>query len=292
MKRISLSVVISIFWTGYAQAAPLTFNTALPVSQGEFVFREQFVVIQSDGTSGLGRDRTETDLVSTLVYGITPDLAIFGTAPYTNKKLESSTGATHKSQGLGDSKVFARYTVYTDDFQGGSFRIAPFAGLKVPTGKDDKRDNLGLLPVSVQAGTGSWDIFGGLVATYGTVDWELDGQIGYQENPEANNFESGDIARADVSFQYRLFPQTLSSNTDYFINGVLEANLIKKGRNKIAGIFDLNSGGTTLFLVPGLQYVSERYIAEISVQIPVAQNLNGTALENDFIFRTGFRINF
>ncbi len=292
MKRISLPLVICVFWAGYAQAAPLTFNTALPVSQGEFIFREQFVVIQSGNASGLGRDRTETDLVSTLVYGITPDLAIFGTVPYTNRTLESTTGTTRKSQGLGDSKFFARYTIYTDDFQGGSFRIAPFAGLKVPTGKDDKRDSLGVLPVSAQAGTGSWDVFGGLVATYGTVDWELDGQIGYQKNSEANNFESGNIARADISFQYRLFPETLSSNTDYFVNGVLEANLIKKDRNKVAGVSDFDSGGTTLFLVPGLQYVSERYIAEISLQIPVAQNLNGTALENDFIFRTGFRINF
>ncbi len=146
--------------------------------------------------------------------------------------------------------------------------------------------------MSVQVGTGSWDVFGGLVATYGTVDWEVDGQIGYQKNSEANDFESGDIARADISFQYRLLPETLSSSTDYFLNGVLEVNLIKKDRNKVAGLSDLNSGGTTLFLVPGLQYVSERYIVEISLQIPMAQNLNGAALENDFIFRTGFRINF
>ncbi len=54
MNRIFLPLVICVFWVGYAQAAPLTFNTALPVSQGEFIFREQFVVIQSDDTSELG----------------------------------------------------------------------------------------------------------------------------------------------------------------------------------------------------------------------------------------------
>jgi len=28
------------------------------------------------------------------------------------------------------------------------------------------------------------------------------------------------------------------------------------------------------------------------VQLPVVQDLNGTALENDYIFRTGVRFNF
>ena len=268
MKKTMAMMTVLMAWNGTALAAPLTFNTALPVSRGEFIVREQLVINESKGS------RTETSIVSTLVYGVTPDFALFGTMPYTN----IDTG-TADMQGMGDSKMFGRYTVYTDDFQGGTFRIAPFAGVKLPTNQDN-------------TGTDSWDMFGGLVATYGSVAWEVDGQISYQANTEANNFEAGDIARADASLQYRLFPATLTATTDSFINGVLEANLIHKDKNKASGIENQNSGGTTLFLVPGLQYATERYVLEAGLQIPVIQNLNGTALENDYILHTGFRINF
>jgi hypothetical protein len=87
-------------------------------------------------------------------------------------------------------------------------------------------------------------------------------------------------------------PTTLSADTDSFINGVLEANLLYQDNHETGGVDNPNSGGATLFLVPGLQYAAERYIVEIGVQLPVIQHLNGTALENDYILRTGFRINF
>jgi hypothetical protein len=47
-----------------------------------------------------------------------------------------------------------------------------------------------------------------------------------------------------------------------------------------------------VFLSPGLQYVTKRWIVEGVVQLPVVQNLHGTALENDYVLRAGFRFNF
>jgi hypothetical protein len=38
--------------------------------------------------------------------------------------------------------------------------------------------------------------------------------------------------------------------------------------------------------------VTKRWVAEAIVQLPVAQNLNGAALEDDVIVRAGFRVNF
>jgi len=43
---------------------------------------------------------------------------------------------------------------------------------------------------------------------------------------------------------------------------------------------------------PGAQYITKRWIVEGAVQIPVSQDLNGTALENDFIARASARFNF
>ena len=285
-----------LFWAGVAWGAPITFNTALPVAEDEFIFRGQFVFDQSgDDPSGADRDRQVFAAVSVLGYGVTSDLALFGVLPYVDKNLEiTSMGVrrTRDTSGIGDLTLFGRYTVFKDDIPGRTFRIAPFAGVELPTGEDDEIDGFGRLPPSVQLGSGSVDPFGGLVATYQTLDFEIDAQASYKVNTEANNFELGDVARFDASFQYRLWPRSLGSGVPGFLYGVFEGNLIHQNKNQSNGTKNPNSGGTTLFLMPGLQYVTQRWIVEGGVQIPVFQDLNGTALEKDYIVRFGFRFNF
>ena len=289
---VVLALVI-FAWPGATEAAPETFNTALPVAKGEFVFREQVVLDQSgDDPSGAGRDRTAFSAISVLGYGVNSDLALFGVVPYVDKRLEFSSAPTRSARGLGDISLFGRYTAFKRNFRGGNFRIAPFAGVELPTGDDDESDSFGLLPASVQPGSGSWDPFGGIVTTYQTLDFQIDAQASYKANRLANGFEFGDIARLDGSLQYRLWPRELKGGAPGFVYGILEANLIHQDKNRNGGVDDPNSNGTRLFLVPGLQYVTKRWIIEAAVQLPVFQDLNGTALENDYIFRAGFRLNF
>ncbi|MCH8155707.1 MAG: transporter, partial [Proteobacteria bacterium] len=90
----------------------------------------------------------------------------------------------------------------------------------------------------------------------------------------------------------RLWPRELGSGVPGFLYGVLEANLIHRDKDQVSGTNDPDSGGLSLFILPGLQYVTKRWIVETGVQIPVVQDLNGTALEKDTIFRAGFRLNF
>ncbi len=291
-----LTCLFAIGWIIPVQAAPQTFNTALPVAEGEFVFREQFVLDQSgDDPSSADRDRTAWALISVLGYGATADLALFGIVPYVDKSLEATQGGVRRERsasGLGDASLFGRYTVYKRDWPGRTLRVAPFVGLELPTGEDDERDGSGRLPPSVQPGSGSWDPFGGLVLTYQTLEFQVDAQASYKANTEANGFEFGDVARLDGSLQYRLWPRELGAGVPGFLYGVLEANLIHQDKNQAGGKNDPNSGGLSLFVLPGLQYVTKRWIVEAGVQIPVVQDLNGTALEKDYIFRAGFRFNF
>ncbi len=291
-----LACILATGWAAAAHAAPETFNTALPVAEGEFVFREQFILDQSgDDPSGADRDRTAWVLVSVLGYGATSDLALFGVVPYVDKSLDITQGGTRRTRsasGLGDISLFGRYTVFKRDWPGRTLRVAPFAGLELPTGDDDETDSLGRLPPSVQPGSGSWDPFGGLVLSYQTLDFEVDAQASYRANTNANDFEFGDVARLDGALQYRLWPPELGSGVPGFLYGVLEANLIHRDKNRAGGINDPDSGGLSLFILPGLQYVTKRWIVETGVQIPVVQDLNGTELEKDTIFRAGFRLNF
>lgn len=282
---------------GLTRAAPQTFNTALPVAEGNYVFREQvFVRNASDDPGPADRDLDVAGAVSVLGYGVTSDLTLFGAVPYLDKELELDGPGGRRlerdSSGFGDARLFARYTVFHDDARGRTFRVAPFFGVEVPTGDDDERDRFGRLPQPLQSGSGSWDPFAGLVVTYQTLDYVLDAQIAYQANTEANDFEFGDEARLDGSIQYRLWPRELRGGVPGFLYVVLEANLIHRQENEVGGAHDADSGGTQLFVAPGLQYVERRWIVEGIVQVPMAQDLNGAALEDDFIARVGLRINF
>ncbi len=295
MKRYCLLML----WVGVHQlawTAPITFNTALPVAKNEFIFRQQFIVNQSGHDPGnSNRDRTAWASLSVLGYGVSSQLALFGVLPYVNKRLDvtvSGQRINRQQDGLGDVSLFARYTLFKRDWPGRTLRIAPFAGFKAPTGSDTASEHFGRLPPSVQSGTGSWDGFGGLVATWQTLDYEVDGQISYRGNTQANGFRAGDQLRLDASLQYRLWPQSLTGNIPGFFYAVLESNLSFRKKNRVNHQSDQNSGGTQWFLTPGLQYVTQRWVIEAAVQVPVVQQLNGQALENDFIVRAGFRFNF
>ncbi len=282
--------------TGQAWGAPITFNTALPVAKGEYLFREQYIVNQSgDDPSGAGRDRRAQTMVSVLAYGVNSKLALFGVLPYRDNELQLTVGGqrrTRAASGFGDLTMFGRYTVVQHDRPGRNFRVAIFGGVKAPTGEDDANDAFGLLPASVQLGSGSWDPLAGVVLTYQTLKYQVDGQFSYQARNEANNFEAGDVTRLDASWQYRLRPRTFTGGLPNFLYGIIELNLIHQGKNRVNGSTDTNSGGTRLFLAPGVQYVTKRWIAEGAVQLPISQDLNGTALENDYIARVSFRFNF
>jgi len=113
---VCLSLIVLGLSAGTALAAPITFNTALPVGKGEFVNRELSVLTRSgDDPSGAERDVYVNALVSVLGYGISGDLAVFGVLPYVDKELQTTIGGTRvtrSSEGFGDVSLFARYTFF------------------------------------------------------------------------------------------------------------------------------------------------------------------------------------
>jgi len=288
--------IVAIAWIDNAWSGPITFNSAIGLAENEFVLREQVVLNQSgDDPSGSDRDRTSQQIVSVLGYAFSSDFMLIGVLPYIDNELDINVTGIRQNRNvndLGDLRLFGRYTLFRKNWPGGTFRISPFAGLEMPTGEDNEQDTLGNLPANIQPSSGSWDPFGGIVLTYQTLDFELDTAFSYQANTEANDFKFGDVARFDASLQYRLWPRKFKGGVPGFLYGVFETNLVYKNKNKALSVNDANSGGTTLFLAPGIQYVTRRWVVETALQIPVIQDLNGTALENDFIFRAGFRVNF
>lgn len=279
-----------------ALAAPITLDTALPVAMGEGLLQIQSIYMRSTGDhTPMNRSLTVWAFPSVLGYGVTEKLALFGIFPVLDKKIDVTTSAgriRRGDSGGGDSTFIARYTVWNQDRQGETMRMAPFLALKAPTGEDAKEDAFGRLPQPLQLGSGSWDTTAGIVATWQTLSRQIDASASYAFKTEANNFRFGDVARLDVSYQHRLWPRELGEGVPGFVYGVLESNFNWEDKSRVGGVKDNDSGGATWYLTPGIEYVTRRLVAEAAVQVPVVQELNGNALENDYIVILGIRGNF
>lgn len=294
--RFAAAVALAIGAIGAASAAPVTFDTALPVAEGEWLWREQFIALRADDAGPGDREMNVFGGLTAFGYGLSSDWTLFAAVPYLDRELELTLPDGRRierdSAGIGDARLFARYTLFRDDAPGRTFRVAPFAGLQLPSGENRRRDRFGRLPGPLQPGSGAVSPFAGLVATWQQLDFEVDVSAGYQANTEADGFEFGDEARLDASFQYRLWPRRLGRGLPGFLYGVVESNLIHQDRNRIAGVADEDSGGTSWLIAPGLQYATRRWVLEAVVQVPLVQNLHGAALKQDYTVRAGFRFAF
>ena len=272
---LALYFTVSVSW-----AAPIATNTALPLSTDEFIIRQQFVMTRSsDRIFGARREVDRFESRTVLGYGATSKLALFGVLPLVD--INREFGDISASEfGLGDAALFARYEVYRSDQPGRTLRIAPFAGVRLPTGRDGT------------TGDGSVDVFGGVIATFASTQWVLDTQLRYDLNREADGFERGDSVSFETSFQYRLAPGRVTQETNAFVFGVLEFSANHYERNRLGGVTDPNSGGFQLYLTPGLQYATRRWIADFGVKVPIVNDLNGTALEPDYSILASIRFNF
>ncbi len=188
-------------------AAPINSNVALPVRKGGFVFRSQIRWLRAtDDPTSLNREVNVVAIPNVLVYGATPDLALFAIFPYFFRNVESTDPSSGEridknDSGIGDLTLLARYTVYARDYPSGTARFAPLAGIKLPTGNDE------LEPIT----TDSVDFQLGGVST---VTWdfgrhEIDADVIYRIKTEAENFEKGDDLVYDLAYEFRVYPWTL-----------------------------------------------------------------------------------
>lgn len=289
-KKPLISLIFTLSLTGgFATAAPINTNTALPVHEGEFLWREQASFLKAKDST---RDKEVITVSSVFVYGVTEKLAFIGTVPYVDKSLKEN-GVERGDSGLGDSTLLARYEIYHLDRPAETFRAQALAGLKFPTGEDDESDEQGRLPQTLQLGSGSYDPVVGGVFTWQTQQWQVDLDSVYKINTEANDFQFGDVLSHNASLQYRIWPQELpEQGNPSFTYGVLELNGVWARRNEMNDSDIADSGGYTLFISPGLQYVTMRWITEVSIQLPVIQDLNGDQVKTDYILSAGFRAQF
>lgn len=278
--------------TGPAAAGAVTFNTALPVARDVFVTRLQGIHRERDDDIAGGREVDVDGAVAALGYGFTADWTGIAITSYLDKELtvDGPAGTVRRrADGLGDTTLLARYTALERNMPGGLFRIAPIAGLIVPTGESDERDALGEAPRALQPGAGSWGAVGGVIVTRQTLDWEFDAALTATTRGRDEGFEPGDEIELDASYQYRLpWP---ARGAGAFSYAVLENKGIHRDDDVIGGA-RVDNGGTEWRITPGLQYVTRRWVAEAAVELPAADDLPDTALRDEAFWHVGVRFNF
>lgn len=224
---------------------------------------------------------------TSLAYGVTEDFQVGATIGYyrgtdffaaeldANGTPEVADADPH---GLTDLWLQGKYRFVHDEL--GS--LALIAGIKLPTGNDDQRLSNGeKLEPSSQPGTGAFDEQAGLAwSRFLTPNLTIDASSIYTLRGEHAGFTVGDRFDAGVALAYRL-TDAITAFPNWSVFG--EANVVWLGKDDDHGTKNGNSGGTTLYLTPGVRVRFDKSAAlTLAPSFPVYQGLNGEQVETRF----------
>ncbi|MFQ5584329.1 MAG: transporter [Calditrichia bacterium] len=202
-------------------------------------------------------------------------------APFVSIRTRT-TAEDISSSGLGDIRLFGKLLLYQRDRKLETFRVATKVGIKLPTGNKDKSPALG---------NGSTDYFFTIVAGWikNRIGIYLEGI--YNLNTSKDQVDFGNSFSYNLAFGYRLLPAIYDVYPSPQLNGFLEINGSATAKSNIDNVTNENSGGTTIYLSPGLQYIGgRRWLIETSFQYPVINQPFGIQLAADWSFSLGTRI--
>ncbi|MCI0694831.1 transporter [candidate division KSB1 bacterium] len=214
-------------------------------------------------------------------YNLTDDFQIAGIFPYVNANL-NTRGPNLSSSGLGDIQFFAKYAFYKRDRKNETFRAAGRVNVKLPTGDEKAAPALG---------SGSTDYTFSAVAGWIKRRAGVYLEGGYALNTSNGGVDYGNGIAYDLALGYRLLPAVYETYPSPQLNAFLEINGATTAKNKVNGVADANSGGTTIFLSPGLQYIGGRlWLVEASFQYPIIDEPNGLQLGTAWTASLGLRL--
>ncbi len=282
--RVVTALLTMALGTGIAEAAGINTDVALPVHQGGFVFRGQlrYQRLANDPTA-LGRETTVWAAPLVVVYGVTSRTTVIGALPYIFESSKSNpVGAPVEDhrRGLADLRLLIRQTVFVRDGVQRTSRLGLLGGIEIPSGSEGFSSN-----------TTQYLLGGVYTLQHGRHELDVDNV--WKLNGEADSVDAGDEYQADAAYQLRVAPWNWpESGTPAQVYGVLEANWSTRQRSSAGGARVADSGGSLLFLSPGLQLVTRQVIYEASLQIPVIRDLNGSQLEPNLGASLGLRVNY
>ncbi len=174
-------------------------------------------------------------------------------------------------RGIGDIRVVGRYQFSPETATSGAYGLR--LGLKLPTGSIDQRNADGITAErSLQPGTGTTDaILGGYYRgpAFKNAEWYAS-LVAQAAMDSYRDYKPGDRLGADLGLNVPLSGA---------LTGTVQLNMLLKGRDEGAAAEPEDSGGSYLFLSPGVSWAVSRSVALYAfVQIPLYQRVNGVQL--------------
>jgi muramoyltetrapeptide carboxypeptidase len=195
------------------------------------------------------------------------------------------------NSGLGDILALVRYRVWDKMTESSVVAAAFTAGFKTPTGSVGATDANGIrLDAHLQSGTGSWDpMLGGNVfvsedAWAGTVN-----VLAAFPGAGANGYRFGTTLNYDLTAAFNAVYSTATRPGLFLTVGLTGETTAKESAD---GVVDDNTGGTTLWAVPGLRVDLSNVIVDAGVHVPVYRRLNGDQLAGTIRATAGVQYHF
>jgi len=207
-------------------------------------------------------------------YGLGNGFDVRLVMPIISKKLSLTIPQNYKvaklsNSGIGDISIIGRYSLLNQK-KGDPLFLSIGAGIKVPTGKTDKKFKTpkGNLAVpQLQNGTGSVDFIIEAGATKILKNSRIDSSIVYKVAGDGdNNYKFGNILKWNIGYSYAL--------TNAF-DLQLELDGIHSSKHKQNGKKLADMGGTKIYLTPGVHYrFTKHFDVSFGYAFNVYTNLN------------------
>jgi len=209
-----------------------------------------------------------------LKYGITGDWTVGVEMPFL-----TVTEPGRRRSGRGDIRLSSKTRFWRNDRLGvqesAALSLAVIAG---GSGSDDV------------ANGGSTDGILGISYGYESRKWYRWAAARYRINGKNDQgLRRGDALLVDLVAGIRLRPYGYREQDWVWM---LELNGERIERAELDGSQPGDTGGTRLFVSPGLMWTYRNYAIKTGVQVPVAQNLNGSQEQVDYRFKLEFEGHF
>lgn len=294
MRRAGLCLLLAFLSPVASLGAPIRANTA---GTGVFQGFDVLGAFVADRQSGGGAEALSLTSIAELRY--TPSTHwVFGVRVpvLVENRVQSPGLRSDSASGPGDVVLTGKHRFFRQVGRWQDRHAAVEVGVKLPTGSTDKPVDPRLSPIlrhRLQPGTGSTDFLADLVYQQARGKWGQAADVSYRLNREGDGeYRQGDEIRLNGSLQYVLFPRVYTRpGRELFI--LLEGTALWKEADRLQGTGLPGTRRTELLLAPGLQYVAtERLFWDLSVQFPLATDVDPGGLASDWNALASFRFAF
>lgn len=274
--------------SAYSQGPPIITDTPILLGlEGRAVMARSIIVrsttLYSDGEQiddPMQREVTGAMFPVGIPYNITNNLLVSVMVPVMSVRGTSVEGV-QTTTGLGDIIFSTKYLFVQHDRLQETFRVAAKAGVKLPTGDENKNPALG---------TGMYDVSAGAVAGWIGRRFGVYSDVSYSLNVRAGDINHGNTLQYNVAIGFRGVPDVYDRYPLSQLNLYLEFNGEYVRPHTLNGEDISDTGGNIVYISPGIQYIPGRqFLVEGFLQIPAIQSLNGTQLGTDFRAGIGIR---